>query len=387
MSSTSTSTPITPPPQVSVYAPPSIDNQPYDTLGEQVSFFRLFDIWKFNLINKRINVMINDMCEQKRDSRIFKVPEYGSLEDAMKFSHHIQLTTRMYTRQSPFVIQITGNQKLYNELEENKLDELPEAPEFQTLRIYGDYVHIIGIKENEKKPVLTGTFKFVGSSAGACHLTIQNLDMRRGLGCKFQQATVTMINVNVQNSARHGVKVENGDITLQRCIFSGNGYWGLYVQGSVLASDCRFEGNCWGGVNLRSVDLNHKPTFSEFKKCVFQKNPYRFLETTVVLKYGLRVQGDVYLWQCYVDKLHADVYRLRQMLTTTIFQYESTIPEAFLDEDQTVRNPNLILSIDSLIKVCNKTEYNQAQTTETETTETKETKTETKETKETKLRL
>jgi hypothetical protein len=321
--------------------------------------------------------MINDMCKQKRDSRIFKVPEYGSLEDAMKFAHQIQLTTLMYTRQNPFVIQITGDQKLYNEL------ELPEAPELKkkTLRIYGDYVHIIGIKQNKKKPVLTGTFKFVGSSAGACHLTIQNLDMRGGLGCKFQHATVTMINVNVQNCVRHGVRVENGDITLQRCIFGGNGYWGLYVQGSVLASDCRFEGNSWGGVRLESVDLNRKPTFSEFKKCIFKDNPYRFLETTVVLRYGLHVQGDVYLWQCYVDKLHADVYRLRQMLTTTIFQYESTIPEAFLDEDQTVRNPNLILANGSIIKECSETEYNQAQTTETKT------ETETKETKETKLRL
>jgi len=329
--------------------------------------------------------MINDMREQKRDSRIFKVPEYGSLEDAMKFAHHIQLTTLMYTRQNPFVIQITGNQKLYNELEENELelDELPEAPEFQTLRIYGDYVHIIGIKQNKKKPVLTGTFKFVGSSAGACHLTIQNLDMRGGLGCKFQQATVTMINVNVQNCVRHGVRVENGDITLQRCIFGGNGYWGLYVQGSVLASDCRFEGNSWGGVRLESVDLNRKPTFSEFKKCVFKDNPYRFLETTVVLKYGLRVEGDVYLWQCYVDKLHADVYRRRQMLMTTIFQYESTIPEAFLDEDQTVRNPNLILANDSLIQEYSETEYRDKVQTKTETG----TKTETKETKETKLRL
>jgi hypothetical protein len=171
------------------------------------------------------------------------------------------------------------------------------------------------------------------------------------------------------------VRVENGDITLQRCIFGGNGNWGLYVQGRVLASDCRFEGNSWGGVRLESVDLNRKPTFSEFKKCIFKDNPYRFLETTVVLRYGLHVQGDVYLWQCYVDKLHADVYRLRQMLTTTIFQYESTIPEAFLDEDQTVRNPNLILRNGSLIKVCSETEYNQAQTTETKTeTETKETK-------------
>ena len=136
-------------------------------------------------------------------------------------------------------------------------------------------------------------------------------------------------------------------------------------------------------MRLESVDLNRKPTFSEFKKCIFKDNPYRFLETTVVLRYGLHVQGDVYLWQCYVDKLHADVYRLRQMLTTTIFQYESTIPEAFLDEDQTVRNPNLILRNGSLIKVCNKKEYNKAQTTgtETETKETKETETETKETK------
>ena len=68
---------------------------------------------------------------------------------------------------------------------------------------------------------------------------------------------------------------------------------------------------------------------------------------------------------------------------TTIFQYESTIPEAFLDEDQTVRNPNLILANDSLIQEYSETEYRDKVQTKTETG----TKTETKETKETKLRL
>jgi len=335
--------------------------------------------------------MINDMREQKRDSRIFKVPEYGSLEDAMKFAHHIQLTTLMYTRQNPFVIQITGNQKLYNELEENELEDLPEAPEFHTLRIYGDYVHIIGIKQNKIKPVLTGTFKFVGSSAGACHLTIQNLDMKGGLGCKFQHATVTMVNVNVQNSGQHGVRVENGDITLKQCIFSGNGYWGLYVQGSVLASDCRFEGNSWGGVrleSLKSLNSQLQPTFSEFKKCIFKNNTFQTFEG-VILKYGLRVQSNVYLWQCYLDKIHADMYRSwTKELSTTIFQYDSTIPEAFLDEEQTNPTHNLILANGSIIKECSETEYNIRVKVQTNKTKTKtETKTETKETKETKLRL
>ena len=276
----------------------------------------------------------------------------------MEFANRMQLTKRLYTRQNPFVIQITGNQELSNDLD-------------GTLKIYGDYVHIIGIKQNKKKPTLKGTFKFIGPSAR--HLTIQNLDMKGGIGCKFQQATVTMINVNVQNSAEHGVKVENGDITLKRCIFSGNGHWGLDVQGSVLASDCRFEGNSWGGVRLKSLNLNREPTFSEFKNCIFKNNTFQAVEGATMLKYGLRVQSDVYLWQCDLDKIHADVYRSwTKELSTTIFQYDSTIQKAVL------RN-------DSLIQECSETEYRvrvQTKTTETKTTETKTTNT-----KETKLRL
>ena len=271
----------------------------------------LYNLWKI----RRVNTRMYRVWKKIRDSRVFKVPEYGSLEDAMKIAMNIQIRgvfdfdsgefIKLYTRQNPLVIQITGDQTLPNYLD-------------GILEIYGDYVHIIGIrKQNKIKPILTGTFGFGGSGGSSAHrLTIENLDMEGGLGCKFRNATVTMVNVNVQNSSQQGVRVENGDIALKHCIFSGNGYCGLYVQGSVLASDCHFEQNARDGVKLESL------TNSEFRECTFKNNN----------KYGLRVQGNVYLSQCTVDNLHADARKLE----TTIFKYKSTVKRQILRNNATV---------------------------------------------------
>lgn len=261
-------------------------------LLELVSFLGPFNLWKYRHINKRMN----SIWIEFRDSRTFRVPEYGSLEDAMKFAMRMQLTrrtgtrTRMYTRQNPFVIQITGDQTL----------------KYTTLRIYGDYVYIIGIKH--KKPIITGTFSFVGLHPNHNHITIKNINMKGGNGCNFENATVTMVDVNVTNTKNSGVRVD-GDIALKRCKFSGN-RWGLHVQGSVLASTCQFEKK----VKLKSVKN------SKFNICTF--------------KNGLLVQGNVYLSKCIIDNLCADARELQ----TTIFQYKSFIKLKTLKNNATLHD-------------------------------------------------
>ena len=338
-----------------------------------VSFLGLLHQWEISGLDRRMY----NTWKFFRDTRIFRVPSNGSLEDAMKFAMRMQTRgvfdsgefvngvstnvkfRKLYTKQHPLVIKITGNQQLKGS---NRV-----------LKIYGDFVRIIGNEENGNKPIVKGSFSFVNTDNVRNHITIKNLVMDNGHGCTFKNATVTMDNVNVINSDQSGVRVENGDIALNKCLFINNGSWGLNVKlGSVIASHCNFEGNRSGGVRLQSFNSQLQPKFSEFKHCICRG---KWLEN---LRYGLSVQGNVYLWQCDIDKIYADIYRSRSWTSTTIFKYGGTIPEAFLDEEETERNPNLILKNESIVINCSETVYNIKVHIQTNNKTNIETKTDTK---------